>query len=128
MTDEEYLPLVVGHLKVFQPPKDEGVQVSSFRTFGAIVSRLDNSMDEYADNANKFLYHARFVRCYHMLLMPLKLVWSSCILLHTASENLLRVVDDLEENTLFINLILAVFTQLTDRSTVCLHNLHPSGH
>lgn len=69
MKDEEFDPILKGSLKILQTPKDEGVQNSSMRTIGAILSRLNNPMDEHADIVHKFLYHARyvFIDCYSVV-------------------------------------------------------------
>ena len=58
--DDEYDPLVRSSLKPLLPPRDEGIQNSSLRTFGAILSRVESPMDEYADYVTKFLYYARY--------------------------------------------------------------------
>lgn len=66
MKDEECIPIIQGSLKVLLPPKDEGIQNSSIRTFGAVLSRVQNPADEYSVYIHNFLYHARYALFCHM--------------------------------------------------------------
>jgi hypothetical protein len=53
---------------------------------------------------------------------------TSGMALHVASDEILSVPDDLEENKLFINVLLGVLSQLADRSTVCPYTLNSASH
>ncbi|KAF8592239.1 hypothetical protein K439DRAFT_1626245 [Ramaria rubella] len=98
MSDDDYISFIEGSLVILQPGKDEALQISTLRTLGAILSRLNNALDEYADQIHTFVYHAAVPS------------------IHAAAEGLLRVMDDLEENKRFMNVILAILSQLADRS------------
>jgi hypothetical protein len=74
MHDEEFVPIIEGSLKLLLPPKDEGIQNSSVRTFGAILSRVQNPMDEHSEYIHKFLYHARYALFYYILTVVERLI------------------------------------------------------
>lgn len=65
MKDDECVPIIESSIKnLVCSPRDEGIQHSWLRTFGSVLSRLNNPVDEYADIVHAFLYHARYVLIY----------------------------------------------------------------
>ena len=121
--EDEHLPMIESCLKVLQPPRDETIRISTLRTFGAVLTKLGNPLDEHTDSLGEFMYHAGCVRCrsYPVLVHVLNPYFACArraLTLHAGAEELLRVTDDLAENKCCMNLLLAILSLLAEPSPV----------
>jgi hypothetical protein len=62
---DECLPLIESSLKVLQSPRDDSIQASTLRTFGAMLAKLNNPLDEHLESVKEWMYHCAYVHLSH---------------------------------------------------------------
>ncbi|KAF8524568.1 hypothetical protein BU17DRAFT_84597 [Hysterangium stoloniferum] len=99
MNEQEILSFVKTSLKVLEPPRDELMQSSTLRTLGTVMIKMNNPDEEYTEEMQSFSYHAA----------PATML--------AVAQQILKYPDDLEENKLCLNMILALLTPLANKAT-----------